>query len=96
MFKDEPSNPGIADFYADQPLHWYTPFEWVNYAEAALYTKATGFGKRYLISMYYATQILGGGELGPVNKEEMMYLILTLTVSAILNALIFGDIAGLV
>ena len=46
--------------------------------------------------MYYATQILGGGELGPVNKEEMMYLILTLTVSAILNALIFGDIAGLV
>jgi len=39
---------------------------------------------------------LGGGELGPVNKEEFGYLIFMLIISAILNALLFGDIAGLV
>ena len=45
--------------------------------------------------MYHATMILGGGELGPVNVEEMIYLICALTFSSILNSLIFGDIAGL-
>jgi len=39
---------------------------------------------------------LGGGELGPINKPELGYLICMLIISAILNALIFGDIAGLV
>jgi hypothetical protein len=45
---------------------------------------------------YYAVIILGIGELGPVNPEEMIYMIFVLLMSSIMNALIFSDIAVLV
>jgi len=45
--------------------------------------------------MYEAILNIGSNEFGPVNEEEMLYLVFTLLFSAILNALIFGDIANL-
>jgi len=45
--------------------------------------------------LYYGVLILGMNEMGPVNPVEMLYSIFTLLVSALLNALIFGDIASL-
>jgi hypothetical protein len=38
---------------------------------------------------------LGSNEFGPVNEVEMVYFVATLLASAILNAVIFGDIASL-
>ena len=46
--------------------------------------------------LYYAVLNLGSNEFGPVNEIEMAYLVSTLIVSALFNALIFGDVAGLV
>jgi len=43
-----------------------------------------------------AVLILGSNEIGPVNEIEMIFVILTLICSAMLNAIIFGDIAGLI
>ena len=45
--------------------------------------------------MYEAILNIGSNEFGPVNESDMLYLVTTLLGSAILNALIFGDIANL-
>ena len=39
---------------------------------------------------------LGINEFGPVNEEEMVFLVITLIASSLLNALIFGDVATLI
>jgi hypothetical protein len=45
--------------------------------------------------MYEAILNIGSNEYGPVNESDMLYLVLTLLFSAILNAIFFGDIASL-
>lgn len=45
--------------------------------------------------LYYGILTLGANELGPVSNTEMAYCALTLTVSSLLNAILFGDIASL-
>jgi hypothetical protein len=50
---------------------------------------------QYTSMLYYGVLILGSNELGPINEIEMLFLIVVLLMSALLNALIFGDIAGL-
>ena len=44
---------------------------------------------------YEALLDLGSNEFGPVNEVEMLYFVMTLLASSLLNALIFGDIATL-
>ena len=44
---------------------------------------------------YEALLDLGINEFGPVNEIEMLYFVITLMASSLLNALIFGDIATL-
>ena len=46
--------------------------------------------------LYYAILNLGSNEFGPVNNFEFTFLIFTLIGSAMLNAIIFGDVATLV
>ena len=46
--------------------------------------------------LYYGVLNLGSNEFGPVNEIEMLFLVGTLIASALMNALIFGDVAGLV
>ena len=45
--------------------------------------------------MYEAILNIGLNEFGPVNKYDTLFLIGTMLCSAILNAIIFGDIASL-
>ena len=45
--------------------------------------------------LYYGVLILGSNEIGPVNEIEMAFCIVTLIISALLNSLLFGDIANL-
>jgi hypothetical protein len=51
---------------------------------------------RYYTMLYYAVLNLGSNEFGPVNEIEMLFLTCTLIVSSLFNALIFGDVVGLV
>ena len=45
--------------------------------------------------LYHAVLYLGSNELGPVNESEMLFAVITLLSAAILNALLFGDVASL-
>ena len=45
--------------------------------------------------LYHAVLYLGSNELGPVNEAEMLFAVITLLSAAILNALLFGDVASL-
>ena len=46
--------------------------------------------------LYLGVLDLGINEFGPVNEEEMAFLVITLIASSLLNALIFGDVATLI
>lgn len=46
--------------------------------------------------MYIAILQLGSNEIGPVNEFEMLFLIFNLIGAALLNSLLFGQIAGLI
>ena len=52
--------------------------------------------ERYFVLLYYALLNVGSNEFGPVNELEMIFLVITLIFSAFLNALIFGDVVGLI
>ena len=51
---------------------------------------------QYLTVLYNAVLILGSDELGPVNAEEMFYVIMMMVVSTLINLFILGDIISLV
>lgn len=50
----------------------------------------------YYTMMYHAVLFLGSNELGPVNDIEFLFATGALISSALLNALLFGDVASLV
>ena len=51
---------------------------------------------QYSSMFYYALLILGFNELGPVNPPEMIFCVLLLLASSLLNALLFSDMAVIV
>ena len=51
---------------------------------------------KYLTMLYYAIEILGSNEIGPVNTIEMIYVTSVLLLSSMLNTQIFGEIVLLV
>jgi len=75
---------------------WYMPLDWVNYVDQRLYSTEYDLSFRYTTMLYYAILDLGSNEFGPANNIEFAFLIATLICSALLNAIIFGDIASLV
>ena len=75
---------------------WYMPLDWVNYVDQKLFTKEYTQVFRYITMLYHSLLNLGSNEFGPVNEIEMIYLVITLIMSALLNALIFGDVANLI
>ena len=52
--------------------------------------------KRFSLNLYYGILILGSNEIGPVNSLEMVGCLIFLIISALLNAILFGQIADLV
>ena len=75
---------------------WWIPFNWANYVDQRVFSKEYDNFFRYTTMMYEAILNIGSNEFGPVNNPEYLYLVCTLLFSAILNALIFGDIANLI
>ena len=54
-----------------------------------------GFLRHYSVMLYYGILNIGQNDYMPKNPIEYIYCISTLLFSAILNTLIFGDIANL-
>ena len=81
--------------WKERPMYWYAPFDWINFVDSKIFSKSDHLLQKYTTMLYYGVLIIGQNELGPVNEIEMVYSILTLMFSALLNALIFGDIASL-
>lgn len=61
-----------------------------------MFSNDYNLGFKYSTMLYLGVLDLGSNEFGPVNYMEMFYLVVTLLASALLNALIFGDVANLV
>jgi len=75
---------------------WYMPLDWVNYVDQIMFTDNYPLMKRYTTMLYMAVLMLGANEIGPVNEFEMVFLIGALISAALLNALLFGNVASLI
>ena len=75
---------------------WYMPLDWVNYVDQEVFTKNYSVRHRYSTMLYISILQLGSNEIGPVNEIEMLFLVFNLIIAALLNSLLFGDIAGLI
>jgi hypothetical protein len=50
--------------------------------------------KRYTLMFYHAVLFLGLNEIGPVNNNELMFATAALLACAMLEALLFSDMAS--
>lgn len=74
---------------------WVAPNDFVYKPNAELFTGATDLNKIYVLLLYYAQLILFSNELGPVNTPEMLYCFVSIFISALFQAMIFGDISNI-
>jgi len=75
---------------------WYQPINFVNFVDQRLYTEEYTLSKRYLSMLYQATIMIGGNEMGPINKLEYVFMAMGMISAAFLNALLFGNVASLI
>ena len=60
------------------------PVDWINYADARLFTTEYDISKRYWSMLYYGILNVSLNEFGPVNNIEFLYIIGTLSFSVII------------
>ena len=77
-------------------LTWYPPLDWMNYVDSTLFGDAMGTLHKYLTCLYHAVLMIGNNEMGPVNESDILFNILALLFSSLLNANIFGEMAVLI
>ena len=68
------------------------PLDWVNYVDARPYTTEYDIYKRYWTMLYYGILNVGQNEFGPVNEIEYLYMMMTLSVSVIIQVFLFGEV----
>lgn len=71
----------------------WIPVKDYMYGKTDLYEQSTLY--MYLVDYYYANIILNGGDMGPRNLVEYIYVSFFMIVGAIVNAVIFGNMAVL-
>jgi hypothetical protein len=49
--------------------------------------------RRFIVSVYYMVLVIGGNELGPQTENQYIYIVAVNLTGAIINAVIFGDLA---
>lgn len=76
---------------------YYMPIDFVNFPDQELGRTSVKYDLwfRYSSMLYMALLVIGSNELGPVNNFEMIYFVGTLIVSAMLNSIVFAEVAGL-
>ncbi len=52
--------------------------------------------RRYWVCMYYMVLVIGGNELGPQCIEQYIFIVSVNLTGAIMNAIIFGELAVLI
>ena len=80
-------------FTISQNETWVPAVDFI-YAETKLFRET--FTKQYLSMLYHAIMIFGVNEVAPVEEVELYVTIVLMTISAMLNAVIFGEMAILV
>jgi len=94
--EEDPDYQAFNDGWDSQVRMWYTPLDWVDFPSQRLFTTEATKEYRYILLLYYSMLDMFLNELGPVNEVEMFVMIFSLLFGAVLNALIFGDIAFLI
>lgn len=69
---------------------WLPPLDYV-YVTTNFYNESTTF--RYLSSLYHAVLMLTGNDIGPRTEVQHMFLIVAITMGAIINANIIGELS---
>jgi hypothetical protein len=77
-------------------LQWYAPTEWMDYSKSKLFTDEITPVEKYWIMFYHGVLFLGLNEMGPVNTNEMQFCIIVLVTCAILESLLFSEMAEIV
>ena len=77
-------------------LTWYAPTDWINYADAQLFTEDYSKIEKYFFCLYHSILMLGFNEMGPVIEIEIFFCVVTMLSASIINAQIFGEIAVLI
>jgi len=75
---------------------WYPPLDFIAYWESRLFEEDYGFWMTYTTMLYYALLFLGFNEMAPVTEIQLLYSLLVLLFSSLLNALLFSDMAVIV
>ena len=77
-------------------MQWYSPTEWINFKDSKLFSPSTSKLEQYLSCIYYAVLMMGFNEMGPVNLIEMLFAVLSLLLTSLINALIFSEIVMII
>lgn len=77
-------------------MKWYPPLDWINYKESEFFTDKISPQKRYFVMLYHAVLFLGLNEIGPVNINEMQFCVIALVTCALLESLLFSEMAEIV
>lgn len=93
---EQAANAEFNERWDSRKTEWWFPHNWANYVDQRTFSNEYSLAYKYLTMLYLGVLDLGSNEFGPVNVKEMAYLVLTLLSSALLNALIFGDVATLI
>ena len=80
-------------FWGSLSTQWVSPIDFVSYGDSKIFTEETSFMKRYLTMLYYGQLILFSNELGPVNPNEMLTVLLAILFSTFFQIKVFGDIS---
>ena len=78
-------NANTIDFEG-YDLTWIPPLDWLNYKQSVLFKDETSKPERYLSMLYYAVLMLGSNEMGPVNTAELVFCVMALITTNIMNA----------
>jgi hypothetical protein len=71
---------------------WIPPMEFI-YKKSTLYEKNNTY--QYFFCMYYAMMAFGRNDVSPRSNLELVFICITMIISAFFNAYIFGTISGL-
>lgn len=77
-------------------MQWYPPLDWIDFQKSEFFSDEITPWRKYTEMLYHAVLFLGLNEIGPVNVNEMQFCVLTLITCALLEALLFSEMAEIV
>jgi hypothetical protein len=88
-------------------IKWIPPYDFWDYTKSNFFcnpnnndTACVGLPesdmwRRYIVCVYYMVLVIGGNELGPQTEIQYIFIVAVNLTGAIINAVIFGDLAVL-